>query len=214
MKLKYYLKGLGAGILFATIVLSISFAVYNREAEKKSQDDIIAAALAAGMVWPEKETPTESTPTESTPTESTPTESTPSSDETTTESTTPEESTPEPTAPEETTPEPTVPEESTPEELTTESTTPKETTTPWTVEECIIDKDSNNVRIEIRRGMTSYDAAKILEAAGVLDGYSDRVKFNEYVIAKGYSGYVMAGVFDIPKGASYDEIIEIVCHTQ
>ena len=239
MKLKYYLKGLGAGILFATIVLSISFAVYNNEAEKKSQDDIIAAALAAGMVWPEKEKPTESTPTESTPTESnpegsTPTDSTPVSDETTTEpttpkSTTPEQTTPEPTTPEATTQEPTTPEETTqepttpeettqepttPEETTSESTTPEETTTVWNLEDCIIYKGTDKVRIEIRKGMTSYDAAKILEAAGVLKSYYDRERFNDYVIAKGYSGYVMIGVFEIPTGASYDDIIKIICRTQ
>ena len=54
MKLKYYLKGLGTGILFASIILSISFAVYDKQNEKKSKDDIIAAALDAGMVWPEE----------------------------------------------------------------------------------------------------------------------------------------------------------------
>lgn len=219
MKLKYYLKGLGAGILFATIVLSISFAVYNNEAEKKSQDDIIAAALAAGMVWPEKEKPTESTPTESTPTESnpegsTPTDSTPVSDETTTEPTTPKSTTPEQTTPEPTTPEATTQEPTTPEETTSESTTPEETTTVWNLEDCIIYKGTDKVRIEIRKGMTSYDAAKILEAAGVLKSYYDRERFNDYVIAKGYSGYVMIGVFEIPTGASYDDIIKIICRTQ
>lgn len=37
MKIKYYLRGLGTGILFATIILSISFAVKN--SDKKTVDN-------------------------------------------------------------------------------------------------------------------------------------------------------------------------------
>lgn len=37
MKIKYYLRGLGTGILFATIILSISFAV--RNSDKKTVDN-------------------------------------------------------------------------------------------------------------------------------------------------------------------------------
>ncbi len=214
MKLKYYLKGLGTGILFAAIILSISFAVYDRQNEKKMQDDIIAAALDAGMVWPEETSSNDTTtpaPTES-GSETTPEETTP-------EATTPEETTPEETTPEETTPEATMPEETTPVETTPEATTPEETTTvkePETTakkdyEASIIYKDNEKARIQILRGMNSYDVAIILERAGVLKGYTDREAFNDYLVAQGYGGFVMVGVFEIPVGATYDEIINIVC---
>ena len=218
MKLKYYLKGLGTGILFASIILSISFAVYDKQNEKKSKDDIIAAALDAGMVWPE-ETSSNDTTT-SAPTEnSSETADNNQPGETSTKETTPEETTPEETTPEETTPEQTTPEETTTEATTPEVTTPPETTTvkePETTvkkdyEACIIYKDSEKARIQILRGMNSYDVAIILEKAGVLKGYEDREAFNDYLVAQGYGGHVMVGIFEVPVGASYDKIISIVC---
>lgn len=187
MKLKYYLKGLGTGILFSSVILSISFAVYNRQNERKTQDEIIAGALAAGMIWPE---------------------------ETTTEKTTPEETTTEKTTPEETTTE-----KATPEETTTETTTQEETTTAGETktpvkkdyEASVIYKDSEKVKIQILKGMNSYDVAIILEKAGILGGYAEREAFNDYIVAQGYGRFVMVGIFEIPVNATYDEIISIVC---
>ena len=217
MKLKYYLKGLGTGILFASVILSISFAVYDRQNDKKTKDSIIAAALEAGMVWPEETSPNEAT----TPDDS-------STDELPPEASTPNESTPEVTTPEKTTTEePTIPEETTtaapettPEETTTvpEPTTPEETTgkEPQTtvnkdLDACILYKDDSRVKIQILKGMNSYDVAKILEKAGVLKGFADREAFNDYLVASGYSGLILVGIFEIPVGATYDEIINIVC---
>ena len=203
MKLKYYLKGLGTGILFASIILSISFAVYDKQNEKKSKDDIIAAALDAGMVWPE-ETSSNDTTT-SAPTEnSSETADNNQPGETSTKETTPEETTPEETTPEETTPEQTTPEETT-------TVKEPETTVKKDYEACIIYKDSEKARIQILRGMNSYDVAIILEKAGVLKGYEDREAFNDYLVAQGYGGHVMVGIFEVPVGASYDKIISIVC---
>ena len=59
--------------------------------------------------------------------------------------------------------------------------------------------------------MNSYDVAIILEKAGVLKGYADREAFNDYLVAQGYGGHVMVGIFEVPVGASYDKIISIVC---
>lgn len=50
MKLKYYLRGLGIGIIVTTIILSISFS--NRETEI-SEEEIIARAMQLGMVMQE-----------------------------------------------------------------------------------------------------------------------------------------------------------------
>ena len=207
MKLKYYLKGLGTGILFSSVILSISFAVYNRQNERKTQDEIIAGALAAGMVWPEETTTEKITPEETTTEETTP-------EETTTEKATPEETTTEKATPEETTTE-----KATPEETTTETTTQEETTTvgetKTTVkkdyEASVIYKDSEKVKIQILKGMNSYDVAIILEKAGILGGYAEREAFNDYIVAQGYGRFVMVGIFEIPVNATYDEIISIVC---
>ncbi len=52
MKFKYYLKGLGMGILFATIILSVSNLVHNQEL---TDSEIVERAEALGMVMPDTE---------------------------------------------------------------------------------------------------------------------------------------------------------------
>lgn len=52
MKFKYYLRGLGLGILFTTLVLTISFSLHKDEI---SDDEIIARAKKLGMVMKEDE---------------------------------------------------------------------------------------------------------------------------------------------------------------
>lgn len=64
MKLKYYLRGLGIGIIVTTIVLAISF---SQRKEELSDEEIIARATQLGMVMQENETETaeiEETPTQ------------------------------------------------------------------------------------------------------------------------------------------------------
>ena len=168
MKLKYYLKGIGVGIIFATFVLAISFAF---NGDKMSEQEIVEAAMELGMVWPssQKDDETTSAPTESettteketttTPTESeTPTEETttmPTESETTTEeeetTTTPTES--ETTTEEETTTTPTESETTTEEETTTtptesKTTTGEETTTKSTESETTTGEETTTTPIE------------------------------------------------------------------
>ena len=52
MKLKYYLRGLGMGILFATIVMTVSSVVHNNNL---SEEKIIKEAKKLGMIMPETE---------------------------------------------------------------------------------------------------------------------------------------------------------------
>lgn len=57
MKLKYYLRGMGIGIIVTTIILAISFS--QREVEI-SDEQVMVRAAALGMVMPEeKDTPPE-----------------------------------------------------------------------------------------------------------------------------------------------------------
>ena len=49
MKLKYYLRGLGMGILFATIVMTVSSVVHNNNL---SEETIIKEAKKLGMIMP------------------------------------------------------------------------------------------------------------------------------------------------------------------
>ena len=52
MKLKYYLRGLGVGILVTTVILMIAFA---RHPQKLTDEEIIARAEMLGMVMEDKE---------------------------------------------------------------------------------------------------------------------------------------------------------------
>lgn len=60
MKLKYYLRGLGIGIIITTILLMIAFALHK---PTMSDEDIIARAKQLGMVMPEDEEPLQDTET-------------------------------------------------------------------------------------------------------------------------------------------------------
>ena len=53
MRFKYYLKGLGMGIIFATLIMMISGAIHNNN--NLSDEEIIKQAMELGMIMPEKE---------------------------------------------------------------------------------------------------------------------------------------------------------------
>ena len=52
MKLKYYLKGAGLGIIFATLIMILSCSLHNNE---MSRDEIIKEAEKLGMIMPQEE---------------------------------------------------------------------------------------------------------------------------------------------------------------
>lgn len=58
MRFKYYLRGVGIGILFSTIVLMVAFGAHD---SSMSDMDIVERAKEMGMVWPEEETQVEET---------------------------------------------------------------------------------------------------------------------------------------------------------
>lgn len=57
MKFKYYLRGLGVGIIFTTLVMSISCVIHNNNL---SDEEIIEKAIELGMVMPESQSESES----------------------------------------------------------------------------------------------------------------------------------------------------------
>lgn len=66
MRLKYYIRGLGAGILLATILLSVSFFFGGGYKNKElSDEEIIARAEKLGMVMEEKDSKEETEKTDS-----------------------------------------------------------------------------------------------------------------------------------------------------
>ncbi len=66
---------------------------------------------------------------------------------------------------------------------------------------------SKDARITIRSGSDSSEAAKQLERAGVVDSAE---KFDEYLISRRIDRFVGAGSFEIPSGADYRRIAQII----
>ncbi|GAA4654704.1 hypothetical protein GCM10023142_18420 [Anaerocolumna aminovalerica] len=194
MKLKYYLRGLGVGILFSTIILSIAFKASSKEkADKvnsntesntsgteaangddgiKDLEDLLAPSAAPSIA-----------PTV------TPTEKDISDKETTdTSSEAPSVS---PTAPL--------------EEETEESNPIVADQTDDLKEQNEESKDYIIVRIE--EGMTSEEVASILYNYGIIEDKND---FNTYMKKNNYSRIINIGDFKIAKNATYEQITDLI----
>jgi len=230
MKFKHFLRGLGAGIIFATLVLTITFSL---KGYKMSEAAIVEEALELGMVWPdrnnnketvpttpdEQETSTTVAPTSSQIKETTSESESASEQITTKEPVTVEPTTPAPTTEASTTEEPTTTEVPTTTELPTTTEVPTTTEPPTTTElpttteaESTTPKPPQIIAgksiITVPKGMNSIQVAKLLETAGAV---RDAYDFDKYIERQGYGGKIQIGTHEIPLGSSYDEIIKIIC---
>ena len=190
MKLKYYMRGLGIGIVLTTLILTIA-----NPKEKLTDREIIERAKILGMqeagevedkslsevLGGGKPTvmPSESPAQPSVTPILTPTKA------------------PKPTA----TPKPTKEPEVTPEPtLTPEPGQPKDDGT-----------DKNDgvnqgelIAFTIEKGMSSGKVAALLEAKGLIKDADD---FNQYIVKEGKASVIRIGTYTLPIGISYDEII-------
>ena len=198
MKLKYYLRGLGMGIVFTALILSVSHCTNS----KMTKEEIIKRAEELGMVMPSDEDifNTESSTADNETTE-------PSTEEPITEAPITEAPTEEPTE-EPTTEAPT--EESTEaptEEPTTEEPTTEEPTTeePTTVAPTVVE-----LTFTVERGMYSEAVTRILVQGGII---TNEAEFNQYLSDTGYDEMIQTGVFTVNSGMSYEEIAKIISKT-
>ena len=191
MKLKYYLRGLGAGILFSVLVFS--FVVGPRENDI-SDEEIILRAKQLGLVEENKlsidmdklrgqdETVLSPSPAPSPTTVFTPTPTvalTPSP-------------TVQPTAT--LTPTPTVPD--------------KEEPVPTPEAENVITETITAV-IEIKSGMRSEDICAVIENAGIVES---ALQLNAYLIQNGYAEQLRVGKFEINNLMTFEEIARHLTH--
>lgn len=223
MKFKYYLRGLGIGILFCALIATIA---YNGEKNSLSDEEVIKRAEKLGMVMADadaekseetteatvttattevaKENDTDEATTEKT-TEVTITEATTKE---TTEVTTTEATTKETT--EVTTTEATIKETT---EVTTETTTEEkkeEKTTEKSKEDKNEDKkDSSYVKatITVTAGMDSSEVAKLLQDAGIVKDYLD---FDNYLNQNGYSTQIRIKSCEFNNKMTYEEIAKLL----
>ncbi|MEE1250385.1 MAG: hypothetical protein UHU19_14325 [Lachnospiraceae bacterium] len=189
MKLKYYLRGLGVGVIAATLVLMIAFSGHDKEL---SDEEIIKRAEALGMVMdasseekdeiPEMAETEEALPTELPvkviePTETQTAEVVPDTETSETEA-----------------------------EAVNENdkiATPDTEAVVGKVQPQMTEKTEEEISFTINAGQSSDTVAFNLYSAGIVD---DATAFNTYMVKNGYDSRLSTGTFKIKKNASYSEI--------
>ena len=220
MKRKYFLRGLGSGILITTLILTISF---NGRKDEIFEEGKKAAEAAQELEVTKSVTPTESAKaTESvTPTESakitenvTPTESAKATESVTLTAaptvTNAATATVTPTV----TVTPTATVAPTATNVPTATAAPTATKAPTkapTVTESPVTTTAPNQsatkKITIVSGMWSDKVAQELQKLGLIQDAED---FDKYLIKNGYAERIRVGTFEIPTDASYEQIAKII----
>lgn len=189
MKLKYYLRGLGIGIIVTTIILTISFS--QREVEI-SDAEVIARASELGMVMQDE---VESEQTEVTETETQQIDI----DESQVDGTQIAMDVP-------------VTEEMvTEDELATEELTTEELPADATGEDTAVTDETNTQEgsflLVIKKGDVCRTVCENLAANGII---SDAETFRKYLFEIGYANNMSVGEYEIPYGLTYEEVAEIL----
>jgi len=222
MKLKYYMRGLGIGIILTTLIFIISG--YEK---KMTDEEIIASAKKLGMIMEkdrnkelddiiQKVTP-EVVPEPSPELTQAPEASVTPEPETTTDA----EATPEPeiTPDPETTPDPEIspkptPEDDLPSSELTPSPSGEESVTPSPeITETPNDSDTSPtaVTFTIDNGMSSLTVANLLEELGVVE---DAIDFNQFIVKEGKARLIRIGTYTVEVGADYKEILDVITKTR
>ena len=210
MKRKYYLRGLGTGILVTALILIIA----SGQKETMTDEEVKARAKELGMVestllsdlanqTPAAEPETMTDPAATAEPETT-AEPTP---EPTAEPEATAEPAPEPTVEPETTAEPTP--EPTVEPETTAEPTPEPTVEPEATAEPTTEPatEQESILITIRSGESSVSVSKTLEEAGLV---ASAQEYDRYLCENGYDKKIRSGEHRIPVGADDAEIAAII----
>lgn len=216
MKIRYYLRGLGLGIL----VTAIFFMVSGKNNQTMSDEMIKARARELGMTESgvlsdlavaEEETVSTPEETEEVITTEEVSQETVSEEVTDVEETVAETVEEETISTEEMTSEETSDEESAEEETTVEvasqsSSKPQETDSETT------DSASSNtepVSVAVNRGEGSDTVSRHLQELGLV---ADAYEYDRYLMANGYDKRIGAGEHVIPAGATWEDIAKILCN--
>lgn len=201
MKLKYYLRGLGIGMIVTALILGISFSSRQEQAQTMTDDQIRERAAELGMVDSSELTlaalqngamqPTESTSQE------TQTQNSPEAATEPEETQTPETNTE---------PEVTVTPEVTNESETT--VTPEATPEP---EATKVPEQTQTDGITINTGDDSGSVSRRLYEAGLVENAK---AFDNYLCNNGYSRNINPGTYEIVPGTSEEEIAKIITGKQ
>ena len=197
MKLKYYLRGLGIGMIVTALILGISFS--NRQDQTSqimTDDQIRERAAELGMVDSSELTLAALQNSEKQPTEGTPEETTQTQEQNNIETE------PETTVPAET--QATVEPETTQEPEATAEPEPEKTAEPEVTE---APQRTQTASITIQRGDDSGSASRRLYEAGLVENAK---AFDNYLCNNGYSRSINPGTYEIAPGTSEEEIAKII----
>lgn len=196
MRLKYYLRGIGIGVIFATLLLSINFyfGENNFTKQELSDDEIIARASELGMIMPEEDTEdADSTEDISDASETeTNTEAAPdTSDEIGEEATT----------------------EQVPADVTGEVKEVLESDEAEAVDasDSSADDTVTYVPFTVRGGESSGTVSNNLYKAGLVSSSDD---FNQYITGIGMDNRIQAGTFYVKQGSTYDDIVALLVNKE
>lgn len=185
MKIKYYLRGLGTGIIFTAIVLMIIYSY--RTTDSKT----IGRARELGMIMPgetSKKIVNDNEPDTSSHTDD-------STSDSQSNSNTQDQTSENNSGQENTTTEPVTDEPITDEPVTDEPITEKQT------------NPSREITFTIERGMYSETVSQRLKELGVID---DAAEFNRYLVDNGYAGRIRIGTYTFTTGMSYADVAAII----
>ena len=203
MKLKYYLRGLGIGMIVTALILGISFS--NRQDQTSqimTDDQIRERAAELGMVDSSELTLAALQNSEKQPMEGTPEETTQTQEQNNIEAE------PETTVPAET--QATVEPETTQESEATTEPEPEKTAGPETTAEPEVTEAPQRTQtasITIQRGDDSGSASRRLYEAGLVENAK---AFDNYLCNNGYSRSINPGTYEIAPGTSEEEIAKII----
>lgn len=209
MKIRYYLRGLGLGILFTSIFFLVSNGSSN---QTMSDEQIKARAKELGM--------TESTVLADISVKETVEETVEATIEEIVEESTIEESTLEESSIEETTAEVT---EEADESVSEEESVEESSEAKESISEAVTEEDSAKevveeqttapnttpVTIAVNRGEGSDTVSRRLQEAGLV---ADAYEYDRYLMANGYDKRIGAGEHVIPAGSTWEEIAKILCN--
>lgn len=203
MKLKYYLRGLGIGMIVTALILGISFSNWQDQTSQIMTDDQIRERAAElGMVDSSELTLAALQNSEKQPTEGTPEETTQTQEQNNIEAE------PETTVPAET--QATVEPETTQESEATTEPEPEKTAGPETTAEPEVTEAPQRTQtasITIQRGDDSGSASRRLYEAGLVENAK---AFDNYLCNNGYSRSINPGTYEIAPGTSEEEIAKII----
>lgn len=210
MKFKYYLRGCGLGILFASIILMIAFHTHG---SRMDDADVMERASELGMITPE---------TQSADTEENTQQSEPATQEDTQKVTEPDPSTDKSDGNTKKNTDTKNDQVKSSEADTQKTDSDKKNSDKKSTDKTDSDKtdsdkknsddkkqdstEEEEISVEIKRGEVCRDLAEELQKLGLVD---DAETFRKYMQRRGYDNQIRVGTFTLKRGMTQEEIAKV-----